>query len=39
MPTPGMYLVNSTGEMVPLHTEDGDGDRGLLEEYMEENDL
>jgi hypothetical protein len=35
---PGLYLVNATGEMVPLHTEDG-GDEQLLQEYLEEWDL
>jgi len=37
--TPGLYLVNSTGEMVPLHTEDGNGDRKLFHEYLEENGI
>ena len=39
MPEPGIYLVNSTGETAALHTESGGGDRELLEEYLEENDL
>lgn len=38
MSEPGLYLVNSTGETVPLHTENG-GDEELLEEYLEEWDL
>lgn len=36
MPTPGIYAVNSTGETVPLATEDGGGDRELLGEMLEE---
>lgn len=39
MPSPGLYLVNSTGEAVALHTEDGSGDKDLLAEYLEENEL
>ena len=39
MSEPGIYLLNSTGEMVALHTESGDGDTQLLKEYMDENDL
>ncbi len=35
----GLYLVNATGDMVPLHTADDGGDRQLLEEYLEEWDL
>lgn len=36
MPVPGIYCVNSTGEMVPLKLEDGSGDEQLLEEMLEE---
>lgn len=36
MPTPGVYLVNSTGEMTALATEDGEGDTGLLHEALDE---
>jgi hypothetical protein len=32
----GLYLVNATGDMVPLHTADGDCDMQLLEEYLDE---
>lgn len=39
MPDPGLYLINSTGEMVAVHTESGDGDTQLLREYLEENDI
>ena len=35
----GLYLVNSTGEMVPLHTASGKGDGQLLQEYLEERNL
>lgn len=38
MPNPGLYLVNSTGEPVAVHTE-GHVDLQLLAEYLEENDL
>lgn len=38
MPAPGLYLVNSTGEMAKVHTADG-GDEGLLREYLEEWDI
>lgn len=34
MTSPGIYLVNSTGEMTPLLTEDGGGDHTLLEEVV-----
>lgn len=33
---PGIYLVNSTGEMFALATEDGSGDRQLLIESIQE---
>ena len=36
MPEPGLYLVNSTGETVPLATESGNGDRELLHEALDE---
>lgn len=36
MTSPGIYLVNSTGEMTPLATEDGSGDRALLREALAE---
>lgn len=36
MTASGIYLVNSTGEMVPLATEDGGGDRALLREVLAE---
>jgi hypothetical protein len=36
---PGIYLVNSTGDMHALHTESGDGDTQLLREYLDENDV
>ena len=36
MADPGIYLVNSTGEMSALATESGDGDRNLLHEALDE---
>lgn len=39
MPIPGIYAINSTGETVPLATEDGGGDRNLFREMVEEMDL
>ena len=36
---PGIWLINSTGERIALHTESGAGDEQLLEEYLEENGL
>jgi len=38
MPKTGLYLVSSTGEMVPVYTE-GHVDLAILAEYLEENDL
>ena len=35
----GIWLINSTGERIALHTESGAGDEKLLEEYLEENGL
>jgi hypothetical protein len=35
---PGLYVVNATGEMVPVHTADG-GDQQVLREYLQEWDL
>lgn len=35
--SPGIYLVNATGEMSPLATEDGSGDTRLLREALAEN--
>jgi len=32
----GVYYVNNSGEMTPLLTVDGGGDRPLLEEVLEE---
>lgn len=34
--SPGIYLINSTGQAHPLATEDGSGDAALLEEALEE---
>lgn len=34
--SPGIYLVNATGEMVALAVEDGTGDRQLLVESLKE---
>ena len=31
---PGIYLLNSTGDLHPLATEDGSGDRSLLREAL-----
>jgi len=39
MADPGLYLVNSTGEMVALATESGDGDQNLLHETLDEMDI
>jgi len=39
MPSPGLYLVNSTGEMNALHTEDESGDEALLAEYLAEHGI
>lgn len=36
MPEPGIYLCNATGELTPLATEGGGGDRELLEEALQE---
>lgn len=36
MPDPGIYAVNSTGELAPLATESGDGDRVLLHEMLDD---
>lgn len=36
---PGIYLVNSTGEMVALHNEKDEGDIQLLDEYLHDNGL
>lgn len=35
---PGLYLINSTGEMVPVHTANG-GDQEVLREYLREWDV
>lgn len=34
MPEPGLYLVNASGEGVPVLTEGGGGDHQLLEEFL-----
>jgi hypothetical protein len=39
MPQPGLYLVNSTGEMIDVHTSSGENDLQLLREYLEEWDI
>jgi hypothetical protein len=39
MPSPGLYLVNASGEAVPLETEAGDGDRELAGEVTSEYEL
>ena len=36
---PGVFLVNATGETVPLLLEDGTGDRQVLEEVLGEHGL
>ena len=36
---PGIYLVNATGDMTALATEDGHGDRRLLQETLQEHDV
>lgn len=36
MPTPGIYAINSTGQMVSLALEDGSGDKRLLAECIDE---
>lgn len=36
MPEPGIYLVNATGELIPLATESGGGDTELLKETLSE---
>jgi hypothetical protein len=33
---PGIYLVNSTGEMAALAVEDGSGDRALLQDALDQ---
>lgn len=38
MPSPGLYLINATGETLPVHTE-RHRDLQLLAEYLVENDL
>lgn len=38
MPSPGIYLINSTGEATALAVEDGSGDRWLLREALSEAD-
>ena len=35
---PGIYLLNATGDLAPLATEAGDGDRDLLREALSEHD-
>lgn len=35
MSDPGLYLVNSTGEMTPVLTESGDSDIQVLRETLE----
>ena len=35
---PGVWLLNATGDMVPLATEDGSGDRLLLRDAVRERD-
>lgn len=35
--SPGIYLLNASGEMTPLSTEDG-GDEALLKEVLQEHD-
>jgi DNA-binding MarR family transcriptional regulator len=37
--SPGLYLLNASGEAVPLATEGGDGDRQLLREVLAEYDV
>jgi len=39
MPTPGIYLVNATGEVSALATEDGGGDHDLFREALREHDI
>lgn len=34
MSAPGLYLMNASGELTPLVTEDGGGDRNLLDEVV-----
>lgn len=36
--SPGLYLVNATGDLTPLATDDGSGDRQLLDEVLEDLD-
>ena len=36
MPTPGLYVVNASGETVPVATEGGEGDHELLRESLQE---
>ena len=35
---PGLYMINATGEMVPVHTANG-GDQQVLREYLDEWDV
>jgi len=35
---PGLYLVNASGEMIPVHTAN-DSDQQLLREYLQEWDI
>jgi predicted CopG family antitoxin len=37
--SPGVYLINATGEASALATEDGSGDRQLLKEVLDEYDI